>query len=75
MEASIDIQDFLISFGQRVKSLRKGRKMTQLDLAVRAEIDIRQIQRIEYGEINTSIGNAYLLAKGLNVSISELFNF
>ena len=75
MEPSDDIHKFLIAFGQHVKHLRKVRKMTQLDLSVQSEIDVRQIQRIEYGEINTSIGNAYLLAKGLGISINELFNF
>lgn len=73
MEASEEIQDFLNSFGNHVKQLRKSQDMTQLDLAVLAEMDVRQIQRIEYGEINTSIGNAYSLAKGLGITISELF--
>lgn len=75
MEAKDDIQKFLSLFGQKVKQLRKARKMTQLDLALKSGIDMRQIQRIEYGEISTSIWNAHLLASGLEISIGELFDF
>ncbi|MEM6342674.1 MAG: helix-turn-helix transcriptional regulator [Bacteroidota bacterium] len=68
-----DIQPFLDAFGRRVKKLRAERKLTQLDLADRTGMDIRQIQRIEGGDINTSIGNAYLIAKGLKVPLTDTF--
>ena len=75
MESEVDIQKFLDVFGQRIKALRKQQGFTQLDLAERTQMDVRQIQRIEAGDINTSIGNAYLIAEGLGISVPELFQF
>lgn len=71
MDPEEDIQRFITAFGQRVKALREERNMTQLDLAVRSGMDVRQIQRIEYGEINTSIGNAFLIANAFEISLRE----
>ena len=59
MDPEVDIQEFLHDFGKRIKVLRAEHNLTQLDLAVRTHMDIRQIQRIEAGDINTSIGNAF----------------
>lgn len=75
MKSEADIQAFLEAFGDQVKALRKTRKLTQLDLASLVDMDVRQIQRIEYGEINTSLGNAYQIADGFGVSLSDLFDF
>ena len=43
-----------------------------MELAVKAETDIRQIQRIEAGQIATSTFQAYLIAHSLNVTLDEL---
>jgi transcriptional regulator with XRE-family HTH domain len=75
MEHMKDTSAFITTFGQRVKALRELNNLTQFDLASKAGMDIRQIQRIEYGKINTSIGNAYLIARALEVSLGELFDF
>lgn len=61
-------------FGQNVKNVRLRSSLTQMQLAVKAETDIRQIQRIEAGEISTSITQAYFIARALNVKLDELFN-
>ncbi|MDW3651004.1 MAG: helix-turn-helix transcriptional regulator [Bacteroidia bacterium] len=68
-----EIQLFLDTFGKRVKELRNQKGLTQHDLADRSYMDIRQIQRIEAGDINTSIWNAHLIAEGLEVPIDKLF--
>ena len=36
--------------GERIRALRKARKMTQSDLSAATGINIRQIQRVENGE-------------------------
>ncbi len=64
---------FLIEFGQNLKKLRKEKGISQAQLAFEAEIQISQISRIERGLINTTIGNAKLLSKILDVSILKLF--
>lgn len=68
-------QIIIREFGNRVRNAREQAGLTQLDLAVKAEIDIRQIQRIENSENATSIVNAYRIAKTLDVNIQKLFDF
>lgn len=60
-------------FGERVREIRLEKNLTQLDLAAKIGLDIRQIKRIENGESTTSIVNAYLIAKVLDTNISEFF--
>lgn len=61
-----------LAFGKNVKRLRQEKQLTQMQLAVKAETDIRQIQRIEAGQIATSITQAQLIAQALTVSLDEL---
>lgn len=42
----------MVVFGQRMKTLRKERKLKQVELADILGYTIRQYQRMEYGEIN-----------------------
>lgn len=72
MDSEEDVQRFIIAFGKQVKTLREEKGLTQLDLAIRAEMDVRQIQRIEHGQINTSIGNVFLIARALGVTTSDV---
>ena len=64
---------FLIEFDKNFKKLRKEKGISQSQLAFEADIQISQISRIERGLINTTIGNANLLSKILDVSIIKLF--
>ena len=61
-------------FGKRIKSLRKEKKLTQSELAGKAELEKTAIQRIERG-YNSTLKTINKLAKGFEVSLSELFNF
>lgn len=63
----------IIQFGKNLKRIRLEKGLTQEELANDADIPINQVGRIERGEINTTIGNAALLASVLNVEITELF--
>lgn len=42
----------MVVFGQRIKTLRKERKLTQTELGDILGYTNRQYQRMEYGEIN-----------------------
>lgn len=44
--------EHMIVFGQRIKALRKERKLTQTELGDILGYTNRQYQRMEYGEIN-----------------------
>ncbi len=66
---------FLKLLGKQIKKIRKKRGFTQLELAVKIDNHAEQIGRIERGEHNVSSCTLYLIAKGLEVSIKELFDF
>lgn len=66
---------FLVSFGKRLKQLRKEKGISQAQLAFEANIEISQISRIERGLINTTIANAKLISKILEIPITSLFEF
>ena len=68
-------QNFLNSFGQRIKELRTLKNYSLQHLADILNIDKHQIHRIERGEIATSIMTAYRLAESFGISMSELFDF
>lgn len=60
-----------------ITELRKSAGLTQKALADAAGINIRQIQKIESGEIqieNITVKNAKALADALHVSIDSLLN-
>ena len=65
--------DGIKQFGAKVKALRKQKGMSQEQLAWETGMEFSQINRIENGVINTSISSAFIIAKALQVDVSELF--
>ena len=51
---------------------RTASKLTQKELAGRCDIDVRQVQRIEYGISDTKLSVIQSLADSLGVTISDL---
>jgi transcriptional regulator with XRE-family HTH domain len=66
-------EKFLKAFGKNVRRLRKEKGFTMEALSYEAEMEIRQLGRIENGEINTTISTVYILATALDVDIADLF--
>lgn len=60
-------------FGKRVRQLRLERGLTQEALGDKAGLDMTYVGRIERGEQNTSIIAAEMLAKGLGITLEQLF--
>jgi len=63
----------LQALGARVKDLREAKSWTQEVLAERADLDRSYIAGIEAGLRNPSVKAAAKLARGLGVTLSELF--
>lgn len=61
--------------GKQVKSLRKEREMSQLDLASLCDLEKTSISRIENGRANITLKTALLLSKSLEVELKTLFEF
>lgn len=60
-------------FGQRVKSLRNKLGISQEKFALSIEMDRTYYASVESGKRNISINNIEKIAKGLNVTLEELF--
>ncbi len=61
--------------GKRVKELRNKLGVSQEELADLAGLDRTYITSVECGKRNISIVNIEKLAKSLNVTLNEFFNF
>ena len=61
--------------GDRIRRLRKARRLTQAALAERAGMDAKYIGQIERAETNTTLAMLDRVAAGLGITLSELFAF
>lgn len=60
---------------QKIRGLRKIKKMSQVQLAEKARLHQTLIGKMERAEINPSIVSLEKVAKALNISLSELLAF
>ncbi len=61
-------------FGEKVRDLRKSKKLSQESLALVCGLDRTYIGGVERGERNISLLNIHKIAIALNVHPKELFN-
>ncbi|MCF8269344.1 MAG: helix-turn-helix domain-containing protein [Crocinitomicaceae bacterium] len=62
----------LKQFGTEINTVRKSKKITQLQLSSLCDVDIRTIQRIEKGEFNPSLRVLIRIANAFEMSLSNL---
>jgi transcriptional regulator with XRE-family HTH domain len=62
----------LHSFGDIIREKRKEKKMSQEDLAFKADLHRTYIGMLERAEKNITLENINKLAKALDLSVSEL---
>ncbi len=62
----------LKQFGTEIKTVRKSKKITQIQLSSLCDVDIRTIQRIEKGEFNPSLRVLMRIANAFEMSLSSL---
>ena len=67
-------EDLLVTLGDRIRKLRKKHGWTQVEFAERVGIDRSFLADVERGKRNVSILNLELIAKGLRVTLSQLFS-
>ena len=60
---------------QKIRGLRKIKKMSQVQLAEKARLHQTLIGKMERAEINPTIVSLEKVAKALNISLSELLTF
>ena len=65
--------NYLISFGQRVRKLRQQTGLSQERFALQIGMDRTYFSSVESGKRNLSLPNIKKIADGLSVSVSYLF--
>jgi transcriptional regulator with XRE-family HTH domain len=66
--------DIQTKFGLKVQQLRKETGISQEKFALSIDMDRTYLASVEAGKRNISLCNIEKIAKGLNVSIAELFS-
>lgn len=65
----------LKAFGKRVKMLRLEQGLSQEELAYRCGFYRTYIGMVERAERSITLCNVFKIAKGLNISIKDLFDY
>ncbi len=68
-------EDFAKLLGKRIRSLRKLKGVSQLELAYDMDMSMNTISTIELGKISPKIETLNKIALKLGVNLSELFIF
>ena len=68
-----DYDQYLKKVGSNLRRIRKEKGFSMENLAYEAEIEYRQLGRIERGEINTSIISLLRICETLQVEMKVLF--
>lgn len=66
---------YLLAFGQRMREIRKEKKMTLIDLEVETGISNGKLSKIENGLVNVEFFTIVKIAEGLGVEIVQLFKW
>ena len=68
---SKSVKKQLKELGNRIKYLRRQKKITQVELASKVNLDVKTIKRIEAGKNDTGITNVLNILEGLNENITN----
>ncbi|WP_300393815.1 helix-turn-helix transcriptional regulator [uncultured Psychrobacter sp.] len=68
-------ESILIKFGERIRTLRKARNLSQEQLAEITGFHRNYIGMIERGERNPALVNIEVFAKAFDLSLAELLTF
>jgi transcriptional regulator with XRE-family HTH domain len=65
----------LIAFGNNLRKLRQAKNLSMENLSYEADVELSQIFRIEKGIINPTLSTLHAIAKALDLSLKELFDY
>ena len=68
-------KDFLIALGKRIDQLRKEKKLSFQELADLCEMEKASLVKLTSQGNNITINTLFNIAKGLNISMKELFDY
>jgi transcriptional regulator with XRE-family HTH domain len=70
-----EVHIFKENLGKRIADLREKKGFTQQQLALSVKIKVEQIKNIENGIANPYVATIQKIAKVLEVTMAELFEF
>lgn len=62
-----------LRIASNIRRLRKNQELTQEELAHRAKLVLRHLQKIEAAEVNVTLDTLVKLAYALNIDLIEFF--
>ncbi len=68
----MDMKKFLKIIGDKIRAIRKSKRMSQEKLAELSRLHPTYISNIENGKVNASIFTYYMIANALGIPLSEL---
>lgn len=68
----INYQEEIQCISNRIKELRKERKLTVQELAYRCDMERSNMSRIEAGRTNLTVKTLCIVCNALNVTLSDL---
>jgi transcriptional regulator with XRE-family HTH domain len=68
-------EEFLRLLGKRIDELRKEKGISFQELAILSEIEKANLVKLTTQGKNITVNTLYNIAKGLNVTLTELFDF
>ena len=66
-------EHILFLIGKKIKDIRKDKKISQEELAFRAEINTTYLSDVERGKRNIATLNLIKIAYALNIEVGDLF--
>ncbi|BBI30756.1 helix-turn-helix domain-containing protein [Cohnella abietis] len=67
------MEELVKRLGKRIRQLRRERKLSQEELGERSKLHTNYIGQVERGEKNLTVQTLEKIARGLNVSLEQLF--
>lgn len=68
-------REFTKQLSEKLKEVRKSKKMTQQELAEKAGLHLTYVGHLELGKYHPTVYVMWKIAKALGVSMNELTNF
>jgi len=63
----------LIKLGERIRTIRISKNMTQNELAMECDFEKASLSRIESGKSNPTIRTLYKISSALEISMADIF--
>jgi transcriptional regulator with XRE-family HTH domain len=65
----------LTAFGNNLRKLRQAKKLSMEELSYEVDVDLSQIYRIEKGMVNPTLSTLNAIAKALDITLKDLFDY